>query len=104
MFQVGEAAEAAKKIGLEPVIILIIVLPLVALMGVIVKWFMRVIDRKDQDMRQLETARREDLKFLEEALRETARDQRAAAADQRQANAEVVQSLRDLTREMRERR
>jgi formate hydrogenlyase subunit 3/multisubunit Na+/H+ antiporter MnhD subunit len=69
---ISDATQAVKEVGLSATLILIVLLFLITAFGLIVRWLMQRIDKKDEQLLSSMNARREDLMKLETALQQTA--------------------------------
>lgn len=84
--QINDATEAVKQIGFNPTIILIIVLALVGGFTVITRWFMKHIEKKDEELTAVRSLQLEMMK------------------QQTAATAEVAHNLRELNDELKVKR
>ena len=94
ILQLPEAAEAARKIGLEQTVILILLIALVGGFSLILRWLIRRTDEKDKQLLAEIDKRSNDQARIEAALRQTADAVKESTANMKTGLEALAQEIR----------
>lgn len=106
--QLPEATESVRKIGLEPTVIIIIVLSMMSAFALIVRWLMKRNDEKDKALIKALDDRRDDLITATKTMSSIANSSevslRTMADSVKDASTSTKAAMDELAREIRSRK